>query len=67
MLIQTKDCPWCHERVGWWVRMNLNYDQFFNPDGSSSHAEDNETERGKQLHCYNCNHVVTHCVEDKEL
>lgn len=65
MLIQTKDCPWCHERVGWWVRMN--YDQFFHPDGSSSHASYNETERGNRLHCYNCNHVVTHCVEDKEL
>ncbi len=67
-MIQTKPCPRCGHKHGWWTKRQYHYAQYHDADGNPTHAEDRGTGGivGSKKYCFECNKDITSCISEEE-
>jgi len=67
MPIQLHDCPKCKTKHGWWEKRQQSYEQYYLPDGTSSHATDGNSvgRGGVRKFCFECNRDISDLIGEE--
>jgi hypothetical protein len=67
-MIQTKPCPRCGHKHGWWEKRQYHYSQCYDARGIPTYAEGRGSGGivGSRKYCMECNKDITSCISEKE-
>lgn len=62
---QTKDCPKCRSKNGWFEHRKHYGDQYFDSAGDTSHFVEARSTGGSRKFCSECGRDITKCVSEE--